>query len=211
MEISVKVGRDRVWEAVTQPSVLRRWFGWDYDGLDAEIKHIFVDEAAFRAPERMGWADGSYLEVTGDDDNAAIRAVREGKPAAASDRYCAIEEGWRSFLIQLRYLLEEQPQGARRTIYLTGTATGRQTLKMAGGTPTRVGRRVAWLVDSDGHLVVVAGRQELDCAATGYQEVVISTYGLDDSAFEVVRKRWTERWKPLAGEARVTTATDPAP
>ncbi|MEV6598215.1 activator of HSP90 ATPase [Actinoplanes sp. NPDC051346] len=211
VEIAVSASRDRVWEAVTQPAVLRRWFGWDYDALDAEIRHIFVDEATLLAPERMGWADGSYLEVTGDDDGAVVRAVRDGGRARDADRYDAIEEGWRTFLIQLRHLLQEKPQGARRTIYLTGIATGRQALRLAGGTAARSGRRVAWLVDSDGHLVVVAGRQELGCPEAGRLEIIISTYGLDDAAFDVVRKRWAERWLPLAGEARVTTATDPAP
>ncbi|GGQ64375.1 SRPBCC family protein [Couchioplanes azureus] len=211
VEIAVAAARDRVWEAVTQPAVLRRWFGWDYDGLDAEIRHIFVDEATLRAPERMGWADGSYLEVTGDDDHAVVRAVREGRPAGDPDRYDAIEEGWSSFLIQLRHLLEEKPQGARRTIYLTGTATGRQVLTLIDGPATRAGRRVAWRVDGDGHLVVIAGRQDLGCSEAGHMEIVISTYGLDDAAFDVVLKRWTDRWTPLAGEARVTTAADPAP
>ncbi|MFI7598778.1 activator of HSP90 ATPase [Actinoplanes sp. NPDC049681] len=211
VEVSVTAGRDQVWAAVTQPDVLRQWFGWDYDGLDAEIRHIFVDEATFLAPEQMGWADGSYLEVTGDEDRATVRVVREGRPSGDRDRYDAIEEGWRSFLIQLRYLLDEKPTGVRRTLYLTGTATGRQALALAGGKATPVGKRVAWLVDADGHLVVIAGREHLASRQPGRMEVIVSTYGLDDAAFDVVRKRWAERWTPVAGEARVTTADTPAP
>ncbi len=43
VEISVAAGRDEAWESVTQTGVLHQWFGWDYDGLSAEIQQIFVD------------------------------------------------------------------------------------------------------------------------------------------------------------------------
>src|SRR5215467_6887185 len=95
VEFALPAGRDEVWEAVTQPARLRQWFGWDYDGLDAEIKTIYVNEATLWAPERMGWADGSFLEVTGDDDRAVVRVSREGSGPGGPDRYDAIEEGWR--------------------------------------------------------------------------------------------------------------------
>src|SRR3954469_22620916 len=105
VEVTVDAARDEVWDAVTQPAALRQWFRWDYDGLDAEIRQIFVDEATLWAPERMGWADGSFLEVTGDDDRAVVRVSRDGSGPSGPERYDAIEEGWRAFLIQLRFLL----------------------------------------------------------------------------------------------------------
>lgn len=211
VEVTVGVSRDRAWQAVTQPPALRQWFGWDYDGLDAEIRHIFVDEATLRAPEQMGWADGSYLAVTGDDGRATVRAVREGVASGDPGRYDAIEEGWRSFLIQLRFFLERQPAGTRRTLYLTGTTTGTRALATVGGEATRADERVAWVVDAEEHLVVVAGQEPLDSRDTGRVEVTVSSYGLDDAAFDLLRKRWTERWAPVARDARVTTADTPAP
>src|ERR1700760_4687508 len=114
VEFDLPAGRDEVWDAVTQVSALRQWFGWDYDGLDAEIQQIFVDQATLLAPERMGWADGSYLEVTGDDDHAVVRAVREGPVPGDPDAYDAIEEAWRVFLTQLRFRFEHRPAGVRR-------------------------------------------------------------------------------------------------
>jgi hypothetical protein len=211
VEVTVAAGRDRAWAAVTRPELLRQWFGWDYDELDVEIQHIFVNEATLQAPEQMGWADGSSLAVTGDDTRATVRVAREGRQAGDPDRYDAIEEGWRSFLVQLRYYLDERPAGRRRTLYLTGTTTGRRALKAAGGDGTPVGRRVAWRVDADGHLVVIAGQEPLDSLETGPVELTVSTYGLDDSAFDLVRKRWTERWCRVARDTRVTTADTPAP
>ena len=212
VEVDVRTSRDEAWEAVTQPAVLGQWFGWDYDALDAEIRQIFVDQATFLAPERMGWADGSYLEVTGDDDRALVRAVREGEPPADPDQFDAIEEGWRAFLIQLRFLLDRRPPGRRRTIYLTGETTGRQALGLVdGGDWKRIAGRVAWTVNPDGFLVVVAGHIPLDEWAAARMEVTVSTYGLDDAGFKCLREEWARRWTRLADGAEVTTAADPAP
>jgi uncharacterized protein YndB with AHSA1/START domain len=211
VQVTLAAGRDETWDAVTQPPVLHQWFGWDYDGLDAEIQQIFVDEATLWSPERMGWADGSYLEVTGDDDGCTVRAVREGPPPADPDRYDGIEEGWRAFLTQLAFLLSERPKGLRRTLYLTGETTGRQALALVGGGWTRVGLRVAWTVDADRHLIVVAGHIHLDSPDAAHTEVTISTYGLDDDAFGACRQEWVTRWAPVADRATVTFAGTPAP
>ncbi|WP_067496558.1 activator of HSP90 ATPase [Actinoplanes sp. TFC3] len=210
VEVSLPLGRDEVWDAVTQPPVLRQWFGWDYDDLDGEIQHIFVNEATFLAPERMGWADGSYLEVSGNDAGTVVRAVRQGS-TDDSGRYDAVEEGWRAFLLQLQFLLIERPKGARRTIYLTGATNWPEVLGTIGGAVTRAGDRAAWLVDGDGHLVVIAGREPQNSRGAGRMEITVSTYGLDDASFEVVRKRWAERWAAKARNAQVTTADTPAP
>jgi hypothetical protein len=211
VEIAVAAGRDEVWESVTQPAVLHQWFGWDYDGLDAEIKQIFVDQATFWAPERMGWADGSFLEVSGDDDRAVVRVSREGAGSSGPERFDAIEEGWRAFLVQLRYLLDQRPSGRRRTLYLTGETTGRQALALSEGEWQTNGPRVAWTLNADGDLVVVAGRIPLDQPSAARMEVTISTYGLDDATFERRRDEWRKRWAPVAAFADVTTAKDPSP
>ncbi|MEU4244044.1 activator of HSP90 ATPase [Actinoplanes sp. NPDC026619] len=213
VEVAVAAGRDETWEAVTQPAVLRQWFGWEYDGLGAEIQQIFVDQAALLAPERMGWADGSYLEVSGGDDRATVRVIRDGSGPTGPERYDAIEEGWRAFLVQLRFLLDRRPTGRRRTLYLTGETTGRQALALAEGAGEwqQFGPRVAWTVDGDGFLVVVSARLPLDDHDAGRMEVTVSTYGLDDAAFESLREQWTKRWAPAAAGAEVTTANDPSP
>ena len=204
VEISVPAGRDEVWETVTQPAVIRQWFGWDYDGLEAEIKQIFVDQATFLAPEQMGWADGSYLEVTGDDVSSRVRAVRGEPPARDPESYDPIEEGWKAFLVQLRHLLEHAPKGLRRTLYLTGSTTGRQALGLAGGEWTRVGSRVAWVVDADANLIVVSGHEPLDSPEAGRIEITVSTFGADDVTLGNYRDTWSERWIPLARGATVT-------
>jgi uncharacterized protein YndB with AHSA1/START domain len=204
IELAVNAPRDEVWDALTQPPVLRQWFGWDYEGLDAEIQQIFVDEATLVSPERMGWDDGSYLEVTG-DDRSVVRAVRAGATPEGDD-YDALEEGWRAFLLQLRFLLEERPKGPRRTIYLSGSTTWRQAREVAGGPLTPFGPRLGHRVDSAGHFLVVAGHEPLTSADAGHVDITVSTFGLDDAAFAVVRDSWEQRWAPAARDAEVTIA-----
>jgi uncharacterized protein YndB with AHSA1/START domain len=211
VEVPLPAGRDEVWDALTQPPVLHQWFGWDYDGLDAEIQQIFVDEATLMAPERMAWADGSYLEVTGDDDRSVVRAVREPEAPHERDRYDAIEEGWRAFLTQLRFYIDRRPAGARRTVYLTGETTPRQALGLVDAEWTPVGHRMAWTVDADGHLVVVGSHVPLTEQVAARTEITISTYGLDDDAFAACRDDWVKRWAPLADGAAVTFAGIAAP
>lgn len=211
VQVPVTAGRDEVWEAVTQPALLRQWFGWDYDGLDAEIRQIFVDEATLWAPERMGWADGSYLEVDGDDERSTVRAVREGPRPADPDVYDAIEEGWRAFLTQLQFFLNERPKGIRRTLYLTGEARPQQAMGLVDGEWDRIGPRLARTLDENGHLVLVAGHLPLAAPEPGRIEITISTYGLDDEAFQAYRHGWERRWTSLAGDPQVTVAGTPAP
>jgi uncharacterized protein YndB with AHSA1/START domain len=209
VEVSFATGRDEVWDALTQPPVLHQWFGWDYDGLDAEIQQIFVDEATLVAPERMGWADGSYLEVTGDDDTSTVRAVRAGDPPTHPDQYDAIEEGWRAFLIQLRFLFVERPRGVRRTLYLTGETTGHQALSLVDGDWSRDGSRIAWTLDADRDLVVVSGHGHLRSPDASRYQITVSTFGLDDDAFGARREVWAKRWAPIADSAEVTFAGSP--
>lgn len=211
VQVPIAAGRDEVWEAVTQPALLRQWFGWDYDGLDAEIRQIFVDEATLWAPERMGWADGSYLEVNGDDESSTVRAVREGPRPAHPEVYDAIEEGWRAFLTQLQFFLNERPKGVRRTLYLTGEATAQQAMGLVDGEWDQIGSRLARTIDENGHLVVVAGHLPLSAREPGRIEITISTYGLDDEAFQAYRHAWERRWTSLAGDPQVTVAGTPAP
>jgi uncharacterized protein YndB with AHSA1/START domain len=210
IEVPINAGRDVVWEAVTQPPVIAQWFGWDYEGLDAEIQQIFVDEATLVSPERMGWSDGSYLEVTGDDDTATVRAVREGTPSPGADAYDGLEEGWKAFLTQLWFLIERRPTGTRRTLHLAGEVTGRQVLELVDGDWTRVGSRLAWAVDPAGHLVVASSEVPLDSPDAAATQVTVSAFGLDDDAFATHRDEWTKRWAPVADDARITFAGRPA-
>lgn len=203
-----------VWPALTEPGRIRRWFGWDYDGIEAEITLIFVDEPKHEDGRRVTWSDGSYLEVEADGPHTVVRAVLPGDLTDArwDDVYDGIEEGWRAFLAQLRHLLETRPEGRRRTVFLTGSATGADLRAAAGdGTPVHESERQFGLVDPHGHLVVAASQARLAEDRAANVSVTVSTYGLDDDAFAAVRERWASRWLPVAADAAVTTGSEPVP
>jgi uncharacterized protein YndB with AHSA1/START domain len=215
VEVVVEAPRDVVWRALTEPDEIRRWFGWDYDGLDAEIRFIFVDHAERVAPDRIELDDGGprqTIELEDDGPRTIVRVVCPGSVADAEwdDLFDGMEEGWRTFLEQLRHQLERHPEGARRTLYLTGEAEPAAVLpaieEAVPGEAWRAGR-FQWLVATprygDG-LVSVAARVPLDEAGRVPLAVTVTSYDLDDAGFAAARAEWEARWSVLADHPGLT-------
>ena len=115
VEVTIAAPVDVVWSALRDPAELRRWFGWQYEGLDEEIRFIFVQEA--KADDDAHVLDGGEggtiaLEVLG--DRTVVRVTR----AASADGYDEINEGWITFLQQLRFYLERHPGQERATVHV---------------------------------------------------------------------------------------------
>ncbi|NJP32792.1 SRPBCC family protein [Micromonospora thermarum] len=203
VETSVHAPPERVWSALTVPEEIRQWFGWDYDGLDDEIRFIFVDHATPRPPDRISMSDGSELRLDPDGDVTRLSAVL---PAPADDAAAAeqqaIAEGWRTFFAQLRFLLECRPEGQRRTAYLTGTGTGRDLMAVLG----TAGSTEEWfhsprqriVVDPDGRLLAATAERPLDDPEPGPVSLTVSAYGIDDAGAAHLERVWAARWTPLA-------------
>jgi uncharacterized protein YndB with AHSA1/START domain len=208
VEITINADRDTVWQAMTSPEQIRQWFGWDYEGIDGEIRYIFVDHVELHPPERMLFEDGAYIELVADGPRTVVRAALPGSldDADWDEIYDGIEEGWRTFLEQLRFLLETRPRGRRRTIYLTGTTTGAHALAIAGAgeQPWHTSRYQSMTIDSSGQLLGVASQAPLAGDGAGPTAITITTYGLDDDAFAAVRDEWADRWSAVP-DAKVTT------
>jgi hypothetical protein len=119
-EVTIGAPLPVVWNAFREPAELRRWFGWEHDeqgGLDAEIDFIFVQKAV--ADEAAGTIDCGvgvfHLEDHGDE--TSVRLTRE-PPEGHTDWagiYDEINEGWTTFLQQLRFYLERHRGEARKT------------------------------------------------------------------------------------------------
>lgn len=209
VEVRVPASLDAVWRALTEPDQISQWFGWDYDGLDAEIRFIFVEHSRRQPPDRIVGDEGTQIELEADGGHTVVRAVFPGPldDAAWDDIYDGMEEGWRTFFEQLRFWLGRRPQGRRRTIYLTGTGRAADVLAAAGvdtGDPWHQSRYQRMAVDSAGHLVVVAAQQPLTTPDAGPISITVTTYGLADPAFDAVRAAWARRWQAVARDAEVT-------
>jgi hypothetical protein len=215
VEVTVDASRDAVWRALAEPDLIRQWFGWDYEGLDAEIQYIFVDHAEPHPPDRIDFPDETgirqTIELAEDGPRTVVRVVKPAPldSATRDDVYDGEEEGWRWFFEQLRFLLERGPTGRRRTVYLTGTVPGRRAVDVVDSAAPKElwhgSRYLRMVVDRAGHLVVVSAQRPLDDPEPSPAGIAVSTFGLDDAAFAAVAGEWAGRWRPVAPDATVTT------
>jgi hypothetical protein len=114
-----------VWRALRDPAELRRWFGWDYDGLDDEIRYIFEDHSEVSETDRTLRGDqGDHISLLPDGDRTVLRVTRTAPADGASwdDVYDDISEGWITFVQQLRFMLDRHQGQDRRTLFLDGHA-----------------------------------------------------------------------------------------
>jgi uncharacterized protein YndB with AHSA1/START domain len=112
VEIEVAAPVETVWRALRDPVEIRRWFGWQYEGLEEEIEFIF--SSASTADDDAHVLDGGpggtiSLEARGDGT-----VVRVTRPDPVGE-YDEVNEGWLTFIQQLRFYLERHPGQERRT------------------------------------------------------------------------------------------------
>jgi hypothetical protein len=113
-EVVIAAPADAVWRALREPSEIRRWFGWDYDGLDDEIDLIFRAQAKADDAERtLDLGEGGLVSLEDRGDATVVR-VRRAAPAG----YDEVNEGWITFVQQLRFYLERHPGRERRTVHI---------------------------------------------------------------------------------------------
>jgi uncharacterized protein YndB with AHSA1/START domain len=210
VEVAIAAPHEAVWRALTEPEEIRRWFGWDYDGLDAEIRYIFADHAMAEGRERIVLTEGDdrqSIELEPDGPRTRVRIERPGGAAGGedADAFDALEEGWRTFLEQLRHQLERHPGGERRTLHFTGDAVGADVVAAVRaalpGEPWHESAR-QWMLASPEHGDCLAGvdaREPLASGASGPVALTIVTFDLNDEAFAAVRDTWTARWTAVTG------------
>lgn len=125
-EVVIAAPAETVWRALRDRAEIRRWFGWDYEGIDDEIDMIFFgDDTGVDDDARtldFGPAGRFVLEDQG--ERTVVRLVRAA-PAGQDGWdgiYDDINEGWLSFMQQLRFMLERHPGQDRETVHvpLTG-------------------------------------------------------------------------------------------
>jgi uncharacterized protein YndB with AHSA1/START domain len=134
VDMVVEAPTDVVWRALREPDEIHRWFGWDDDGLDAEIQQIFLDgevteeEVAETGLRTLAWRDGDRLVVEPGpgDDATRVQVLRRTTADAEvlGPAYDAIDEGWITFAQQLRFALERHRGEDRRTVWADGIDLG---------------------------------------------------------------------------------------
>jgi uncharacterized protein YndB with AHSA1/START domain len=211
MEVTIDAPQDAVWRAVSDPAELRRWFGWEYPGLEEEIKMIFLDGTTQSPPQRLEFTGMGTLDIVPDGSRSVVRLVWAGGLADAKwdDIYDGMEEGWRTFFHQLKYYLERRAGQDRRTLYLTGLAPAPAVVAAldaaAPGEPWQASRHQRAVVPAAGgvDLVSVLSPQPLQADEPAKVSVTVSAYGMDEAAFDTLRSEWESRWSALVENPKI--------
>jgi hypothetical protein len=131
VEILVAAPIEAVWKAVREPQEMRRWFGWDYPNLAADLdmmfsglKTVIVNEGERTLADEP---DRFTFEAVG--AQTIVRVIRSGPVTDDSwtGIYSDVVEGWLTFFQQLKFVLERHPGADRRTLYLNGRAASAST------------------------------------------------------------------------------------
>lgn len=141
IEVALPVPVETAWSYLRDPELIGRWFGWDYDGLDAEIRAIFLECPTVDSSVSAGGAvhalEWNYDAETGDrfellparGDACRLRVYRW--TAADGAAWDDIAEGWITFVQQLRFTLARHPDAERKTLFLAAPARAATTLPLA--------------------------------------------------------------------------------
>lgn len=135
IEVELPAPVEEVWAHLRDPGFIRRWFGWEYEGLEGEIEFIFLGpppEALAGMPEGAGfdvddgahtitWAYGGVdrdrFELRAEGDACVLRVTRTISPDSWDGVHDDVGEGWISFVQQLRFPLSRHRGEERRTVF----------------------------------------------------------------------------------------------
>ena len=212
---------DTVWNALRDPAEIRRWHGWDYDGLDDEIDVIYLQDAEPSAEQGTidftgDTARFTLAPFTGHGDQTRLTVTKPGPAGDASweDIYDDIEQGWITFVHQLKFALERHPGADRRTVLIeAGRLLTAASLGFTTTAPAAPGQRyastTAWGQELSGELLFQTRHQigltvdsygdglvvfhTIPAAARppdGAMMAVITTYGLSDAELDDIEALW---------------------
>lgn len=217
IEVTIAAPVEVVWQSLREPDLIKAWHGWHCDSLDAEVQMIFLDN--------VDADDETHTLRAGGEDTFTCDAVPEGTcvritrpPYRPGEEWSAyyddVTEGWRSFLQQLRFLHEVHPGDARRTVALMGEGAAAAAADLWSSTPAPLGDD--WYVSDSGSqrgvlvpslgpgLLIILTKATVDDQV--FAMAVLTTFGLDDVAFDSERDAWTAWWRtafPAAEAAQV--------
>lgn len=223
IEVTAAATVEAAWQALRDRDTILQWHGWDYDELADEVDSIYFTDVTADAEARVLIANGGdRIEVR--EEGTGVRIILTRAPLSGNPEWDAyyddITEGWTSFLHQLAFVLERRPGATRRTLFFSdrGTYSGTiidrlglsdvaarprgsaYTAKLAGEEVSgevwfRSANQLGVTVSTWGDgLLVIAGTAPSETGSAGTSQAILSTYGLDDAAFEELNKRWSDWW-----------------
>lgn len=176
-EVTIAAPVSVVWRTLRVPHLIRRWHGWDYDGLDAEIATIYVDGIEADEDALTFDTGAGRFELEDHGDATVVRVLRAAPAGAATwdGAYDEVNEGWLTFLQQLRYSLERHDGKDRRTLLVRRRV------------PTPPGERWFAAPHQEG---VELDEQTLVIVTP--DKTIVSTYDPDDAALDRLAARFAD-------------------
>ena len=217
VEVTIAAPIEVVWRALRDRDDVRRWHGWEFDGLDEEVEVIyFADEPGSEeqgeGPRRRLVRGGNVFELEQRGEGTVVRVVMAEPPDSDAWHgwYADIRHGWFTFVQQLRFYVERHAGEDRRTLVLSGMPVEEDQPELpvllglaeaAAGTPYAASlptgdeiTGTVWFVDE--HQVGVT----VDAWGDGLLEVtrgrtpagaILTVYGTDPTGLEA---RWQTWW-----------------
>jgi hypothetical protein len=129
VEVTIAAPIEVVWRALRDRDDVRRWHGWEFEGLDEEIGVIYFSEAEAptrqesEGPRRRLGLGANVFELEQRGEGTVVRVVMAEPPDSDAWHgwYADIRHGWFTFVQQLRFYVERHRGEDRRTIVLSGT------------------------------------------------------------------------------------------
>jgi uncharacterized protein YndB with AHSA1/START domain len=182
VEVPVAAPADAVWRALRDRAELRRWFGWDHDGIAQEIDMIFHADAVTES-EAERWLDtgGGRFELEERGGETVVRVTRAAPAGGTWDGvYDEVNEGWLAFVQQLRFVLERHPRGERRS-FSTRHPEPQRALAAVDGDDWYRSEHQRGVTFDRGAGLLIAQRDR----------VILSAYEIDDARFDALRAELT--------------------
>ena len=119
VEIEIAASIDTVWRALRDRAEIKRWFGWEYEQFDEEIEFIFFQASTADEDARvLDGGPGGRIELEERGDQTVVRVTRAAPAGSWDGVYDEVNEGWLTFIQQLRFYLERNPGRERSTLHV---------------------------------------------------------------------------------------------
>ncbi|MFH5211507.1 SRPBCC domain-containing protein [Antrihabitans sp. NCIMB 15449] len=218
IETTIAAPAATVWPALRDPDLIRRWHGWHYDGLDAEIDTIFLTGGTESEDYTLSLGEDVFT-LHEDDGVTTVRITRapKGNNPEWDEWYDDITEGWTTFLEQLRFGIEVHALAVRRTLMLEGRLDVEPREALGLTVTAEVGRpyqadmatadvfdgvvrlvaphQIAVTVEQLGPGLLIVGDQPRNQQRPlGGSMLVLTSYGLTEAAHDELAQRWQSWW-----------------
>ena len=210
VEVTIAAPVETVWRSLRDPVMIKAWHGWHFAGLDEEVALIYLDGVTADDEDHVLHAGGEdTFSCTAAPGGTRVRVTRPSyRPGEEwSDYYDDVTEGWTTFLQQLKFLHEQHPGQDRRTIAVMGSGSPSAVPDLWAAVPSTVGpdwfvtatQRGAVLPDLGPGLLILYAKPAPEEQV--FAMAVITTYGLDDAAFDAQHEVWTAWWRSVFPDA----------